>query len=229
MEPWPFSHGYAVLGAWECCCELGFNGAMALQPWIRLAPSPTNSVHTASMEPWPFSHGYDLHGPAAGAHDRGFNGAMALQPWIHAAPGREGQSSCWLQWSHGPSAMDTVKISGKPKSIIKLQWSHGPSAMDTAPDAAIFADTGWASMEPWPFSHGYADHLRPAALENPELQWSHGPSAMDTAFAVEASRQNLCASMEPWPFSHGYVLKLSASAAGESRFNGAMALQPWIR
>ena len=87
--------------------SLSFNGAMALQPWI--LGERAGFIITGlkpSMEPWPFSHGY-------------------------------------------------VRTSAAPSSAACLQWSHGPSAMDTALAFGSEALHNLPSMEPWPFSHGY--------------------------------------------------------------------------
>ena len=59
-------------------------------------------------------------------------------------------------------------------------------------------------MEPWPFSHGYG-HRIPDRLHD------------------------VRPSMEPWPFSHGYAGLPNLYRQLSTPFNGAMALQPWIR
>ena len=64
MEPWPFSHGYAM---GEIVEDYHF---------------------VPSMEPWPFSHGYAGTAGTVGGGDR------------------------YLQWSHGPLAMDTRRSVG---------------------------------------------------------------------------------------------------------------------
>ena len=66
-------------------------------------------------------------------------------------------------------------------------------------------DTDYPSMEPWPFSHGYAENRAVALMKFNILQWSHGPSAMDTGSKCPATKQR------------------------HQPFNGAMALQPWIQ
>ena len=133
-----------------------------------------------------------------------------------------------LQWSHGLSAMDTRSSRTYQTSESGLQWSHGLSAMDTPGHSVTNYVLTLASMEPWPFSHGY-DHKIPAGRRilkgfngamafqpwirltcpicpstSSPLQWSHGLSAMDT---------NTVAGLRV-----GFV----------SGFNGATAFQPWI-
>ena len=61
MEPWPFSHGYSGQQPQMRNHGRAFNGAMALQPWIRLPDrGDVRPPVQPSMEPWPFSHGYQL-------------------------------------------------------------------------------------------------------------------------------------------------------------------------
>ena len=63
--------------------------------------------------------------------------------------------------------------------IINLQRSHGLSAMDTYRRIIQVGPQNRPSMEPWLFSHGYANRelQRRAKID---LQWSHRFSAMDT-------------------------------------------------
>ena len=157
-----------------------FNGAMALQPWILPIIWVEYAIpHRPSMEPWPFSHGYDIQPYSTRLQSQTFNGAMALQPWILLSNGKRPNASSsfngamalqpWihrrryffcisvksLQWSHGPSAMDTSTPSTSWAHFFVLQWSHGPSAMDTRYPCCGYASDIPPSMEPWPFSHGY--------------------------------------------------------------------------
>ena len=183
-----------------------FNGAMALQPWILgLRPARDHAALGPSMEPWPFSHGYEDQDPPHARGQGTFNGAMALQPWIRRLSWPVAWARSCLQWSHGPSAMDTAIAYATLYGLYTLQWSHGPSAMDTR--------TRSSSPQ--------------TRLSN--LQWSHGPSAMDTAIAATGVPSWLRPSMEPWPFSHGYLPWLLPRSYTPNSFNGAMALQPWIR
>ena len=129
---------------------------------------------------------------------------MALQPWIPAL----------YRYS--------------PISIRPLQWSHGPSAMDTQEEREKHIERLTPSMEPWPFSHGYSVCSRSMFFSIPFLQWSHGPSAMDTWLGLLRPPAIFQPSMEPWPFSHGYLSGPLRAAPGPGPFNGAMALQPWI-
>ena len=114
------------------------------------------------MEPWPFSHGYIVH-------------------W------REWKRRYFLQWSHGPSAMDT------------------PGSVPTSPLLRT------PSMEPWPFSHGYSDQVDPGEdCQRPSMEpwpFSHGYS-----LTHEYDQEAYPPSMEPWPFSHGYPLPHRATA-----------------
>lgn len=107
MEPRPFSHGYLRCRTRASPCPAPFNGAMALQPWIREfvlskcefvlflqwshSPSAMDTITqypqeviglVPSMEPWPFSHGYSATAGGAATKRSPFNGAMAQQPWI---------------------------------------------------------------------------------------------------------------------------------------------------
>ena len=183
MEPWPFSHGY-----------LG----------LRQQPA---KFDTPSMEPWPFSHGYPVCFPPAST-DKTLKPSMEPWPFSHGYASwlrcsRSGGLT--LQWSHGPSAMDTQRAGKGAGIMTPLQWSHGPSAMDTQAQLPAHPHRVLPSMEPWPFSHGYApEERRLRYLECPfngamalqpwipgtshmasryldVLQWSHGPSAMDTS------------------------------------------------
>ena len=137
-------------------------------------------LQVPSMEPWPFSHGYAID-------------------FITSLLFRSN-----LQWSHGPSAMDTSLMRALAMRWNDLQWSHGPSAMDTSLAVRIPRPHPHPSMEPWPFSHGYRAKCRRSAI-------SDHPS------------------MEPWPFSHGYSAWSTPARVNLGSFNGAMALQPWIR
>ena len=69
--------------------------------------SALNSPGRALMEPWPFSHGYTESPGDACPAVCSFNGAMTLQPWIHVGSPHVVHPGIALQWSHGPSAMDT--------------------------------------------------------------------------------------------------------------------------
>ena len=129
---------------------------------------------------------------------------MALQPWIRGRALANQPDLGDLQWSHGPSAMDTMVLENQDDAYNVLQWSHGPSAMDTFHS---------------PFS----------LLSCQSLQWSHGPSAMDTASislvaVAGGSAFNGAMALQPWILS-----RRQRRNARETAFNGAMALQPWIR
>ena len=133
------------------------------------------------MEPWPPSHGYMT---------RAGEMFVTLHP---------------LQWSHGFPAMDTWDLPpARPPCATLLQWSHGLPAMDTRrvrhPDPPAHP----ASMEPWPFSHGYV-----------RARWAG------------TNRQkgfNGAMAFQPW--IRGYW---SSARLRYACFNGAMAFQPWIR
>ena len=110
-----------------------------------------------------------------------------------------------LQWSHGPSAMDTRCRASCWATPQTLQWSHGPSAMDTTQAQMRHLRHRQPSMEPWPFSHGY-------------LPWRAPGPAFPPPF-------NGAMALQPWIPAYA-CLALGHSL---STFNGAMALQPWIR
>ena len=180
MEPWPFSHGYSSRSSSIRAASITFNGAMALQPWIRRA------VRVPGQRP------------------ETFNGAMALQPWIRSRPGSSAPWSTSLQWSHGPSAMDTTSSPGS--TVRRIKSFNGAMALQPwIPRPVRFPQRvcGRPSMEPWPFSHGYSAFTSPPSARW-TLQWSHGPSAMDTRKARGGYVYRAAPSMEPWPFSHGY-------------------------
>ena len=182
MEPWPFSHGYIRSRGGRRWRPVPFNGAMALQPWIR--PQRRRS---------------------ALRRIRPFNGAMALQPWIRRIYGTALLVMVTLQWSHGPSAMDTFQHPHRLKAAVKPSmepwpFSHGyhgwrPQLRHVVePFNGAMALQPWIrrrprrlwrggqgpSMEPWPFSHGYRSSCVGVSRMT-RLQWSHGPSAMDTS------------------------------------------------
>ena len=184
---WPFN-GAMALQPWILVRTFSadisshsFNGAMALQPWIhRPAESVLHLRYGPSMEPWPFSHGYPLTTISKTASPRS------------------------LQWSHGPSAMDTEAGPGRVLFLLFPSMEPWPFSHGYVHPVLAFVDPGHPSMEPWPFSHGYfswiaacaacktsfngAMALQPwipplAAASSSRwycLQWSHGPSAMDT-------------------------------------------------
>ena len=153
MEPWPFSHGYN---------EFWAISILLIDP---------------SMEPWPFSHGYARRKGGRARRRRTFNGAMALQPWIPRGGVCAEHVSATLQWSHGPSAMDTPTAAERGRWRISLQWSHGPSAMDTS-------------------------RIMIPCRKSFHLQWSHGPSAMDTttpaSSASSSTSFNGAMALQPW-------------------------------
>ena len=319
MEPWPFSHGYwawpsrprsrhppfngaMALQPWIrraparlCQARHSFNGAMALQPWIPACPPPAlprpkpfngamalqpwilhARCHAGtvavgpSMEPWPFSHGYLRAFDVVQCAERSFNGAMALQPWIPACLLPE--TMMLLPFNGAMALQPWIRVNWVNDGVHKydLQWSHGPSAMDTSskmPPCAAFATpsmepwpfshgygqqfspdrplvipfngamalqpwilglrsqpprSGGPSMEPWPFSHGYllSPRWKPAAIR--PLQWSHGPSAMDTSLPGAFPTASIVPSMEPWPFSHGYGV-----AGVVPAFALVPSMEPW--
>ena len=155
---------------------------------------------------------------------------MALQPWIlgYSLPTWMRWNS--LQWSHGPSAMDTT--AHNPATHAAPRAFNGAMALQPwIPQSgrSWHSPTTAPSMEPWPFSHGYEVKHFPPTNAHLSLQWSHGPSAMDTAETELAYMSGKPPSMEPWPFSHGYSACLSSTSRATTSFNGAMALQPWIR
>ena len=157
-----------------------FNGAMALQPWIHETVSPADSLESA------------------------FNGAMALQPWIRYQLRRIARDQTTLQWSHGPSAMDTAPVCVKVGREVNLQWSHGPSAMDTTPvglDAAgaSRAFNGAMALQPWIRRQKRSGTPRRRSAFNGAMAlqpWIHR--------ALHRRPHDRAPSMEPWPFSHGY-------------------------
>ena len=221
-EPRPFSHGYKTPPRRATPSSPTFNGAMAFQPWIlRYA-----AIELVILRMLQWSHGLS-------AMDTG------------ARPGsRRGGHE--LQWSHGLSAMDTKMRTTTWSTTKALQWSHGLSAMDTSPALAVLllasrgfngamafqpwipdrrrrvvAIAGVASMEPWPFSHGYG-----AGDGDPTGDWeaSMEPWPFSHGYAVvpgDAVRVRI-ASMEPWPFSHGYVRTMR----GQRRARNA-SMEPW--
>ena len=182
------------------------HGPSAMDTSTRRADVPCSRA--PSMEPWPFSHGYIHQARRRPLFPCTFNGAMALQPWIPAVPLQVVARPGLTRWPD-------------------LQWSHGPSAMDTVQRFRAFFTGVVPSMEPWPFSHGY---IRAGGRGNSlgYLQWSHGPSAMDTLLDLINNPTFDPPSMEPWPFSHGYRRPFRLCHRWNCTFNGAMALQPWI-
>ena len=83
------------------------------------------------MEPWPFSHGY--------------TGLLVLERVL------EDPSMEPWPFSHGYGFIMLVIARGG----FNLQWSHGLSAMDTLKLDDVAIQVRNPSMEPWPFSHGY--------------------------------------------------------------------------
>ena len=168
-----------------------FNGAMALQPWIpgatRFSGKPVMPFNGAmALQPWIQPRSGRL-GPLP---YRPFNGAMALQPWIQELWVSPHHALVYLQWSHGPSAMDTGCApsrgfeAGRPfNGAMALQpWIRG------------YVDAGDGgghspSMEPWPFSHGYFCIAQWIAALNP----FNGAMALQPWIPGErAGRRNAC-------------------------------------
>ena len=253
MEPWPFSHGNTTRSSNAGTPGETFNGAMALQPWKRI---PARQVAPAAalpvMEPWPFSHGYRQtrrrrkpdrvrpsiepwpfsHGNLGLAWLVAVVGDPSMEPWPFSHGNFRGLIPDWawqfyLQWSHGPSAMETSGREWPSWYLAVLQWSHGPSAMETCKTVKLRSGTspfnGAMALQPWKPPLPKDSDPRP---EN--LQWSHGPSAMETssgdlhappdllsfngAMALQPWKPDVSRgdghgqvgpSMEPWPFSHG--------------------------
>ena len=188
-----------------------------------------HSLTLASMEPWPPSHGY----------------------WA-AVTGRR-YRCCMLQWSHGLPAMDTTGRHDGFFHFLMLQWSHGLPAMDTSALRILRPPLLHASMEPWPPSHGYRAGAFRVRLVPGSFNGAMASQPWIPCAVKMPSGWFDPASMEPWPPSHGYSFLWAAcpyppqalqwshglpamdtrpppipSAAPLSRFNGAMASQPWI-
>ena len=130
MEPWPFSHGYEALG----------RGALeehipSMEPWpfshgYALSPPGLPGIRRPSMEPWPFSHGYVEIPPATGL----WRFWPSMEPW---------------PFSHGYLLNEMGLV-----YVVDLQWSHGPSAMDTRRSDSwswrrLSAFNGAMALQPW--------------------------------------------------------------------------------
>ena len=143
--------------------------------------TPTTTSSCPSMEPRPFSHGYGplsiRDSPPAGS----FNGATTFQPWIRDGDAPVYAAATDLQWSHDLSAMDTARY----PFVIRLRLDP--------------------SMEPRPFSHGYATGMRRSTPQRPTF--------------------NGATTFQPW-IPDGAWIELAAS---QWAFNGATTFQPWIR
>ena len=109
-----------------------FNGATAFSA-MDTRPIPVPVPDFTDTLQW--SHGLSAMDTACAVVTvcPAFNGATAFQPWIRG---------CYLLFGQAAAG---------------LQWSHGLSAMDTCMAAALGKNHITASMEPWPFSHGYGD------------------------------------------------------------------------
>ena len=152
------------------------------------------------MEPWPFSHGY-----------------ATMSVSFHG-------DDLALQWSHGPSAMDTgdrlySRIVIRHPSMEPWPFSHGYGTGVAGGERLAQSP----SMEPWPFSHGYSNTLHlPDDLSSPSMEpwpFSHGYEVNPHAVVPGANFP----SMEPWPFSHGYLF----GGDGRARPEPDPSMEPW--
>ncbi len=160
------------------------------------------------MGPWPLSHGMGGGGGGSGGADSGFNGAVASQP-------RNGDTCCRL-----------------PRGLPPLQWGRGLSATEWRGQAWQLAAFGWASMGPWPLSHGMRRRrykppsgwgaFNGAVASQPRngrnrvlpmaarelLQWGRGLSATEWRTCRGSAPPSCGPSMGPWPLSHGMTRAL---------------------
>ena len=159
-----------------------------------------------------------------------------------------------LQWSHDLSAMDTgQRIIGHDYRG-DLQWSHGLSAMDTTassrpppPSSSTF--NGAIASQPWIHDDKSGKRRTPLVPSMEPWSFSHGYAEGEVGQVVEAAAP----SMEPWPLSHGYraagplphggvlilqwshglsamdTVLVDGSLIVSTEPNGAMTSQPWIR
>ena len=112
-------------------------------------------------------------------------------------------------------------------SVAVLQWSHGFSAMDTLRYDLAHTVYLLASMEPRLFSHGYTSF---ECFLSVSISASMEPRLFSHGYAGSAGRRRPAgvASMEPRLFSHGYATAPCCRSAPALSFNGATAFQPWI-
>ena len=97
-----------------------------------------------------------------------------------------------------------------------LQWSHGILAMESW-EAYNRVQSGMkASMEPWHFSHGEIEHVRPIAQFMVMLQWSHGILAMESTLRLILSSD--FASLQ---WSHG-ILAMESKRRSEAAYGTPM-------
>ena len=166
----------------------------------RFGGATNRQLRLDSMEPWPTSHGNNCSSTRPSFATRYLqwsHGPLAMET-RHYGPAHFFQ--VWdLQWSHGPLAMETVNLLCSRHYLNNLQWSHGPLAMETRELSQAVPPAYTPSMEPWPFSHG------------------NGQSVVFPSLSQQPS-------MEPWPFSHGNPGAVAGRPPGLYPFNGAMAL-----
>ena len=155
MEPPPFGDGNPASPATTPASTFPFNGATALRRWKPARGPRRRVVGAPSMEPPPFGDGNQV---TYAASDIGMAPSMEPPPFGDGNDSSEdtrNRLSNILQWSHRPSAMETIPGNLTGARRYALQWSHRPSAMETIPGNLTGA-------------RRYA------------LQWSHRPSAMET-------------------------------------------------
>ena len=173
-----------------------FNGATALRRWkLGVRRLQIRRARQPSMEPPPFGDGNSQ----AGKQSRDDVGTVGI-----------------LQWSHRPSAMETV---ARPY-IGLANVANGATALRTHFPSG-------PSMEPPPFGDGNSPYGNGAGangrrwkpgrnrpLFGADLQWSHRPSAMETPGGTHA-------------VSPGHALRRWKRPGTLMSFNGATALRRW--
>ena len=109
----------------------------------------------------------------------------------------------WLQWSHGPKAVETGRRLVAVVSQGRASMEPRPEGRGDGVNPYRFSNVGLASMEPRPEGRGDGADVSGFIDSSHSLQWSHGPKAMETPSGVP----NLTRTV--------------------GRFNGATARRPW--
>src|SRR5579875_2171206 len=153
------------------------------------------------MEPRPYGRGDRLLALMQ-RWEGGFNGATAIRPWRRRMHDGDNDCAALLQWSHGHTAVETVR---QPSGVSSMRS---------------------ASMEPRPYGRGDT-YLASSRRWDGSLQWSHGHTAVETLWHWSPIRHITRASMEPRPYGRGDIASGRRWPSKRQRFNGATAIRPW--
>ena len=179
------------------------------------------------MEPRPFSHGYCWEFATMNRNAGTFNGATTFQPWIlnHFYLSRCNKPAFNGATTFQPWILvpEGEMPTGRTRpSMEPRPFSHGYAVTLAADPTSDSAFNGATTFQPW--IPGPTEWTTPYAFF---LQWSHDLSAMDTIRAAfsrsPSSTFNGATTFQPWIRDRG-----DGFPARPPSFNGATTFQPWI-